>query len=63
MRKPAYCLNCDDGTLLKYGACDVTETIDGHSTLVHALCGRIARPVARSSSATTAVRPSVTTRR
>ena len=39
MRKPAYCLHCDDGTLLKYGARDVTETIDGHNTVVRALRG------------------------
>lgn len=39
MRKPAYCLNCDDGTRLKHGARDVTESIDGHSTVVRALRG------------------------
>ena len=39
MRKPAYCLNCDDGTLLRHGARNVTETIEGLRTTVRALRG------------------------
>lgn len=75
MRKPAYCLNCDDGTLLKHGVRDVTATIDGLRTTVRGshgwhcpTCGEIefdkgTGDAERYSAALTALREKVTTRR
>ncbi len=75
MRKPAYCLNCDDGTLLKHGVRDVTATIDGLRTTVRGLrgwhcptCGEIefdkgTGDAERYSAALTALREKVTTHR
>lgn len=34
MRNPAFCLQCDDGTLLEYGTRDLVETIEGLSVTV-----------------------------
>lgn len=34
MRNPAFCLQCDDGTLLECGARDLVETIEGLSVTV-----------------------------
>lgn len=36
---PRYCLQCDDGTALKYGAQDMVETIDGFSVTIPAVRG------------------------
>lgn len=75
MRKPAFCLHCDDGTLLWHGARDVTETIDGQSATVHAVrgwhcrvCGEIefeqgTGEAERYNAALVALRESVTARR
>ncbi len=75
MRKPAYCLNCDDGTLLQFGTRDITETIEGLRTTVRALrgwhcpvCGEIefvkgTGDADRYSAALTSLRARVTTRR
>ncbi len=75
MRKPAYCLNCDDGTPLRNETRDVTETIEGLRTTVRALrgwhcpvCGEIefdkqTRDAERYSAALAALREKVTARR
>ena len=34
MRTPTFCLQCDDGTLLEYGARDLVEAIEGLSVTV-----------------------------
>ena len=39
MRNPAYCLQCDDGSLLQHGAQDMMITIDGMSQTVPAVVG------------------------
>lgn len=38
-KKPRYCLECDDGTVLEYGARDMVETIDGLSVTIAAVQG------------------------
>lgn len=75
MRKPPYCLNCDDGTLLLHGARNVTETIEGMRTTVRGLrgwhcpvCGELefdrgTGDAERFSAALTALRAKVTARR
>ena len=75
MRKPAYCLNCDDGALLRHGARNVTETIEGLRTTVRALrgwhcpvCGEIefdkdTGDAERYNAALAALREKVATRR
>lgn len=75
MRNPAYCLNCDDGTLLQFGTRDITETIEGLRTTVRALrgwhcpvCGETefvkgTGDADRYSAALTALRARVTARR
>ena len=39
MRKPAFCLQCDDGTLLANQTKDVGITVDGLTTIVPAVSG------------------------
>lgn len=39
MRNPAFCLQCDDGTLLEHGPRDMVETIDGLTVTIPAVQG------------------------
>ena len=39
VRNPRYCLQCDDGTILEYGAKDVCRDIYGEVYEVHAVKG------------------------
>lgn len=39
MRTPAFCLHCDDGSLLQYGVKDLVLSIDGLSDTVPAVAG------------------------
>lgn len=75
MRKPAYCLHCDDGALLRQETRDVTETMDGLHATVRALrgwhcavCGEIefdkdSRSAERYSATLAKLRERVATRR
>ncbi|MDR1848711.1 MAG: type II toxin-antitoxin system MqsA family antitoxin [Zoogloeaceae bacterium] len=39
VRNPRYCLQCDDGTILEYGAKDVHDSIHGEAFTVRAVKG------------------------